>query len=149
MQAGRRGLGLVIALAGAIPLFGGCAALAPDRVVQSTMRLAPGQAIAGRFESLDGGHGFVHFQREAPRKGVAPCPGATTYTSDGRVLIAFPGTTVPDEHPLGYAQAGFEAGRGLRVILRNASTEPATFDWVVTGSGDIVADWDVAGSERP
>jgi len=123
-----------------------CAALTPNRSLQSTMTLAPGQTVTGRFETPGGSDCLVQLQRQAPRTGVPPYLDATTWTSgDARVLIAFPDdATFPSEHPLGYASQWLRDGAACRVVVRNASTAPATFDWIVTGPSDAVADWDVS-----
>lgn len=133
----------------ALAALAGCAA---DRAVGSTMTLAPGQTAAGSFWVPDGGRSLAQFWRELPRKGVRPYPEATTWNSkgdDGAVLLAFPGTTLPEEHPMGYAQQWMVDGGRCRVVVRNASDRPATFTWVVTGSSDAVADWDLSGGGLP
>ena len=93
-----------------------------------------------------GSRGLVQFQREAPKKGVAPWPEATTWTSGDRsVLIAFPDDPQsPSEGPLGYASQWLEGGRVCQVVVRNTSTQPATFDWIVTGPTHAIANWDVS-----
>jgi len=123
-----------------------CAALTPDRSLQSTMTLAPGQTVTGRFASPGGGDCLVRLQRQAPKTGVPPYPDATTWTSgDARVLIAFPDNAASSvEHPLGYSSQWLRDGAACRVVVRNTSTEPTTFDWIVTGPSDAVADWDVS-----
>jgi len=137
--------GLLLAAAA----LGGCAALAPDRTIQSTMTLAPGQSVSGRFEVPDGGSGYVVFQREAGRKGVEPFPEATTWTSDGKILITFVDAPFPSgEHPLGYASWNIGDGLARRVVVRNTDDRPVTFDWIVRSSSNAIADWDVSGAGR-
>jgi hypothetical protein len=140
---------LVPVVAGACALSA-CAALAPNRSLQSTMTLAPGQTVTGRFASPDGSDCLVQLQRQAPRTGVPPYPDATTWTGgDAQVLIAFPDNPAfPSEHPLGYASNWLRDGAACRVVVRNTSTEPATFDWIVTGPCDAVADWDVSTTTK-
>jgi hypothetical protein len=125
-----------------------CAALTPDRSLRSTMTLAPGQSVTGRFTSPGGDDCLVQLQRRAPKTGVAPYPGATTWTNgDARVLIAFPDDAAfPAEQPLGYASQWLRDGAACRVVVRNTSTAPATFDWIVTGTSDAVVDWDASSS---
>ena len=63
------------------------------------------------------------------------------------MLVAFPDDVAfPAEQPLGYASQRLRDGAACRVGVRNASAEPATFDWIVTGSSDAVADWDVSAT---
>jgi hypothetical protein len=123
-----------------------CAALTPDRSLQSTMTLAPGQSVAGRFSSPGGGDCLVQLQRRASRTGVSPYRDATTWTGgDGDVLVAFPDVPISSsEQPLGYASNWLRHGAACRVVVHNTSSEPATFDWIVTGPFDAAADWDVS-----
>jgi hypothetical protein len=122
----------------------GCAALAPDRAVQSTMTLAPGQVAVGRFQIPDGSRGLVAFQRQPPRKGVEPLPESWNYSGDPKVQIAFPDNPLMDqEGPLGYAQQWIDDGSVCRVILRNHDTAPQSFQWIVSGGSGVLADWDL------
>jgi hypothetical protein len=126
-----------------------CAALTPNRSVQSTMTLAPGQTVTGRFVSPRGGGCLVQLQRQAPRTGVPPHPESTTWTGDDGVRIAFPDNPMSaSEQPLGYASNWLKDGAACRVVVRNTSSEPATFDWIVTGPFDAVADWDVSSPAK-
>ena len=121
-----------------VAILGGCAAPA----FQSTMTLAPGQSAAGLFEVSDGGAGCVQFQRQAPRRGVEPCPEAWNWTGDGKVLITFVDETLVPESPLGFASWLLKDGHPCRVVLRNADAQPASFDWIVKGSPGVVAKWE-------
>ncbi len=121
------------------------------------MTLAPGQCATGRFEVPGGGTGFVQFQRGEPRPGEGPFRGATVWTGDGKVTLAFAGdgkARFPAlsegrgsaEAPLGYASAWIHEGRTCRVVVRNVDDRPATFGWTLTGPANLVADWDLSGA---
>ena len=134
-----------VAVASTALALSACAALMPDRSIQSTMTLAPGQSVKGRFEIPGGGRGLVQFQRQPPKKGVQPFPEATTWTGDGKVRIAFPDDPVlPAEGQLGYVSYWLEDGRVCETVVRNATAEPVTFDWIVTGATDAVVNWDLS-----
>jgi hypothetical protein len=129
---------------------GGCAVFSPDREVRSTVTLAPGQVVRGRFEISGGSVGLVKFHAMPSSVGVPPHEEATTWNGDGRVLIAFSDTALAEERPLGYAQQWLPDGCAIRVVVRNTTTQPSTFTWTVTGSSDAVVDWDVsAGTSVP
>lgn len=137
-----------VAMAAAL-LLGGCAALAPDRSVCSTMTLAPGQTARGRFEAPDGGRSLVQFHSGEPRKGVPPHPEMTTWVGSDELLVTFPDSVLPGERRMGYAQLGVDGDHSFTVVVRKAATEPATFGWIVTGTSDAVAHWDLSGGDRP
>ncbi len=145
MLPSMRSIAGTVAFAALLVPLCGCAALRPDRSVQSIMTLAPGQSVAGQFEIPDGSRGLVRFQRGEPTKGVAPYPDATTWIGDGKVTIAFPDMAASSEGPLGYAQIWLEDGRVCRVVVRNADARPVTFGWSVKGPSDAVANWDLSG----
>src|SRR5688572_21927332 len=120
----------------ALVALGGCAALAPDRTLQSTMTLAPGQTATGSIEIPDGGRGLAQFWQNAPRKVGSADSAAVVWTGGGDVLLAFPDSRLPAERPLGYSHQWLEDGSKRRVVVRNVSERPATFTWVVKGSSD-------------
>jgi hypothetical protein len=113
------------------------------------MTLAPGQIASGSFEIPGGGRGLAQFWRELPSRGGSPSPDSVTWNRnvDGAVLLAFPGTSLPEERPMGYAQHWMTDGSRCRVVVRNVSDRPASFTWVLTGPADAVADWDVSAGE--
>ena len=136
----------LLVLGAAVPSVAGCAS---DRPLRATMTLAPGQTVEGRFEATEGADGLVQLYASEPKRGAPPSAESATWIGDGRILVAFPDSTLPEERPLGYAQRGLEPGRPWRVVLRNPSSEPVTFRWVVAGRAGVTADWGPAGGVAP
>ena|SRR5688572_14526137 len=139
----------LLVLGAVVPSVVGCAALLPDRPLRATMILAPGQTVMARFEATEGADGLVQFYASEPERGAPPSTESVTWIGDGRILVAFPDSTLPEERPLGYAQRGLEPGRPWRVVLRNSSAEPVTVRWVVAGRAGVSADWGPAGDATP
>jgi len=113
------------------------------------MTLSPGQRATGRFVAPRGGTALVVLTRWPPEFAGrdAPVPGAVTWRGDNRVRIHLPDDPASADEPLGFTSFVVGDLRAFRVFVRNADTVPVAFCWTVTGSCDVIADWDLSTAE--
>ena len=126
--------------------LGACASILPDRIVHSTVTLAPGQSMRCRMEVPDGSYAGVRISTGGWQP-VAGEDGTQAWVGEEGLLIRMlDGPLAGPEHGLGFVHLGLDDAVPRTVEIRNVSTEPKSFDWVLGSASDANVAWDLGGT---
>ena len=109
-------------LLSACVLLAGCTSMLPDRKVETTIDLRPGESVRGEVTAVGGERTLVAF--------VAPRDHAVQIAFLGDPLMGTPS-------PLGYAHQWIEDDDACHVSLTNLADTEATVTCTIKGPGDV------------